>query len=144
MAPATVGEIRNARKWVEELAGQHKGVRVAYLLCRMIRGSGEEWPAGPLGLGDGSATNWDFDFAVVLDDVGDIPISADGQVELDTAAFDVMWFLLGRDISEDELALYTENMKPLWIRAGVELPALNDARREALQEREAEALWGDG
>jgi hypothetical protein len=25
-----------------------------------------------------------------------------------------MWFLPGRDISEDELSLYTENMKPLW------------------------------
>jgi hypothetical protein len=32
----------------------------------------------------------------------------------------------GRDISEDELALYTENMKPLWISAGVETPTLND------------------
>lgn len=116
---------------------------MAYLLCRMIRDAGEEWPAGPLGLGDGSATDWDFDFAVVLDAVGDIPISADGQVELDTAPFDVMWFLLGRDLSEDELALYTENMKPLWKRAGVEIPTLNDAQREALEERQAEALWGD-
>jgi hypothetical protein len=50
----------------------------------------------------------------------------------------------GREISEDELALYTENMKPLWERAGVEIPTLNDAQREALQEREAELLFGDG
>jgi hypothetical protein len=35
MTQATVGDIRSARKWVEELAAQHKGVRVAYLLCRM-------------------------------------------------------------------------------------------------------------
>jgi hypothetical protein len=142
MTQATVGDIRSARKWVEELAAQHKGVRVAYLLCRMIRDSGEEWPAGPLGLGDGSDTDWDYDFAVVLDDLEGIPTSADGQVELDTALFDVMWFLLGRDISEDELALYIENMKPLWKRAGVEIPTLNDAQREALEERQAEALWG--
>jgi hypothetical protein len=53
-----------------------------------------------------------------------------------------MWSLIGRDIAEDELALYTENMKPLWIRAGVETPTLNDAQREALQERQAELLWG--
>jgi hypothetical protein len=143
MTQATVGDIRRAREWVEELAAKHKGVRVAYLLCRMIRDSGEEWPAGPLGLGDGSDTDWDYDFAVVLDDLEGIPISADGQVDLDASPFDVMWFLLGRDISEDELALYTENMKPLWIRAGVETPTLNDAQREALQERQAEALWGD-
>ena len=110
----------------------------------MIRDSGEEWPAGPLGLGDGSDTDWDYDFAVVLDDLEGIPISADGQVDLDTAPFAVMWFLLGRDISEDELALYTQNMKPLWKRAGVEIPTLNDAQREALQEREAELLFGDG
>jgi hypothetical protein len=92
----------------------------------MIRDAGEEWPAGPLGLGDGSDTDWDYDFAVVLDDLEGIPISADGQVDLDTAPFDVMWFLLGRDISEDELA-----------------PTLNDTQREALQESQAEALWGD-
>ena len=71
-----------------------------------------------------------------------IPISADGQVDLDTSPFDVMWLVLGSDISEDELALYTENMRPLWIRAGVEIPTLNDAQREALQERQAELLWG--
>jgi hypothetical protein len=35
-------------------------------------------------------------------------------------------------------------MKPLWKRAGVEIPTLNDAQREALQEREAELLFGDG
>jgi hypothetical protein len=73
MTQATVGDIRSARKWVEELAAQYKGVRVAYLLCRMIRDSGEEWPAGPLGLGDGSDTDWDNDFAVVLDDLEGIP-----------------------------------------------------------------------
>ena len=55
-----------------------------------------------------------------------------------------MWFLLGRDISEDELSLYTENMKPLWKHAGVETPTLDAAQREALQEREAELLFGDG
>ena len=99
-------------------------------------------PAGPLGLGAGSDTDWGYDFAVVLDDLEGIPISAGGQVDIDTAPFDVMWFLLGRDIAEDELALYTENMKPLWIRAGVETPTLNDVRREALQERQAELLWG--
>jgi hypothetical protein len=142
MTQATVGDIRRAREWVEALAAKHKGVRVAYLLCRMIRDSGEEWPAGPLGLGDGSDTDWDYDFAVVLDDLGDIPVSADGQVELDTAPFEVMWFLLGRDVADDELALYTEGMKPLWIRSGVEIPILNDAQREALEERQAEALWG--
>jgi hypothetical protein len=54
-----------------------------------------------------------------------------------------MWFLLVSDLSQDELALYTENMKPLWIRAGVEIPTLNDAQREALEERQVEALWGD-
>ena len=100
--------------------------------------------ARPLRLGDGSDTDWDFDFAVVLDDLEGIPISADGQVDLDTAPFAVMWFLLGRDISEDELSLYTENMKPLWKRAGVETPTLDAAQREALQEREAELLFGDG
>jgi hypothetical protein len=89
MTQATVGEIRRAREWVEALAAQHKAGRVAYLLCRMIRDSGEEWPAGPLGLGDGSDTDWDFDFAVVFDDLEGIPISADGQVDLDTAPFDV-------------------------------------------------------
>ena len=70
--------------------------------------------------------------------------SADGQVDLDTAPFAVMWFLLGRDISEDELSLYTENMKPLWKRAGLETPTLDAAQREALQEREAELLFSDG
>jgi hypothetical protein len=61
MTQATVGDIRSARKWVEALAAQYKGVRVAYLL---------------------------------------------------------------------------------WIRAGVETPTLNDAQREALEERQAELLWG--
>jgi hypothetical protein len=37
----------------------------------------------------GSDTDWDFDFGVVLDDLEGIPISADGQVDLDTAPFDV-------------------------------------------------------
>jgi hypothetical protein len=32
---------------------------------------------------------WDYDFAVVFDDLEGIPISADGQVDLDTAPFDV-------------------------------------------------------
>ena len=42
MTQATVGEICRAREWVEALAAQHKGVRVVYLLCRMIRDAGEE------------------------------------------------------------------------------------------------------
>jgi hypothetical protein len=46
MTHATVGQIRRAREWVEALAAQHKGVRVVYLLCRMVRDSGEEWPVG--------------------------------------------------------------------------------------------------
>jgi hypothetical protein len=143
MTRATVGEIRRAREWVEALAAKHKGVRVAYLLCRMIRDAGEEWPAGPLRLGDGSDTDWDYDFAVVLDDLEGIPISADGQVELDTAPFDVMWFLLGRDISEDELALYTENMRPLWKRAGVECGNASCASRIEMDRKEYEQVRSD-
>jgi hypothetical protein len=129
MAPATVGEIRSARVWVQKLAARHKGVRMAFLTCRML-GKPE--------------VGWDFDFAVILDELGDLPTSKDGQGDLDTGDFSVLFLLLGRDISQDALRYYVEtyDMKPLWIREGAELPALNAAQREAVQEREAEALWG--
>jgi hypothetical protein len=130
MAPATVGEIRSARVWVQKLAARHKGVRMAFLTCRML-GKPE--------------VGWDFDFAVILDELGDLPTSKDGQVDLNTGNFSVCFFLLGRDISQDALRYYVEtyDMKPLWIREGAELPALNAAQREAVQDRQAEALWGE-
>jgi hypothetical protein len=117
--------------WVERLAAIHKGVRMAFLTCRML---GEP------------EVGWDYDFAVILDELGDLPTSEDGQVEVDTGDFSVLFLLLGRDISLDELAYYVESydMKPLWIREGAEPPALDVTQRESVQERELELFFGDG